>query len=73
MRATIKKTAAAAVATLATVSPAFAAPAYTDNRGILVWSILGFCALILAIIPDERNPRCDEIAKLLSAIAEEPK
>ena len=69
MRATIKKTAAAAVATLATVSPAFAAPAYTDNRGILVWSILGFCALILAIIPDERNPRCDVIAKKLNTKA----
>jgi len=69
MRATFMKIATAAVATLATASPALAASTYTDNRGILVWSILGFCALILAVIPDERNPRCDEIAKELSTKA----
>ena len=70
MRATFMKIAAAAVATLATVSPALAAPAYTDNKGILVWSVLGFCALIIAIIPDERNARCEKTAKGYSPVTE---
>ena len=39
--------AAAAAATMAAVTPAFAAPAYTDNSGILVWTFLGFCAVIV--------------------------
>ena len=47
MRTTIKRIATAAVATMATAAPAFAAPTYSDNSGILVWSFLGFCALIV--------------------------
>ena len=66
MRITFMRIVAAAVATLATASPALAAPTYTDNKGILVWSFFGFCALLIALLPDERNPRCDEILKLLS-------
>jgi hypothetical protein len=70
MRVTFMRIAAATVTALATASPALAAAATTDNKGILVWSVLGFCALIIAIIPDERNHRCDEIAKGLSTKAE---
>ena len=70
MRTTFTRIATAAVATMATAAPAFAAPTYTDNSGILVWSFLGFCALIVALLPDERNPRCDETAKGYSTEAE---
>ena len=47
MLTTMRTIATAAVATLAAVTPAFAAPAYTDNSGLLVWSFLGFCAVIV--------------------------
>ena len=47
MKTTIRTIATAAVATMATAAPAFAAPAYSDNSGLLVWSFLGFCALIV--------------------------
>ena len=47
MRATMRALATAAVATMATAAPAFAAPAYNDNSGLLVWSFLGFCAVIV--------------------------
>jgi hypothetical protein len=71
MRATFIRIATAAVATMGIATPALAA--YTDNKGILVWSILGFCALIIAIIPDERNARSEEIAKGYSTEAEASK
>jgi ABC-type enterochelin transport system permease subunit len=61
MRATIKRIATAVVATMAVATPAFAA--YTDNRGFLVWSILGLSVLIIAVIPDEGNARHDGITK----------
>ena len=47
MRATLRTIATAAVATMVTAAPAFAAPTYTDNSGLLVWSFLGFCAVIV--------------------------
>ncbi len=47
MKTTLRTIATAAVATLAAVTPAFAAPTYTDNSGLLVWSFLGFCAVIV--------------------------
>ena len=47
MKTTMRTIATAAVATLAAVTPAFAAPTYTDNSGLLVWSFLGFCAVIV--------------------------
>ena len=47
MLTTMRTIATAAVATLAAVTPAFAAPAYTDNSGLLVWSFLGFGAVIV--------------------------
>ena len=47
MRTTLRTIATAAVATMATAAPAFAAPAYNDNSGLLVWSFLGFCAVIV--------------------------
>ena len=47
MRATFRNMATAAVAMMVTAAPAFAAPTYTDNSGLLVWSFLGFCALIV--------------------------
>ena len=47
MKPTLRTRATAAVATLAAVTPAFAAPTYTDNSGLLVWSFLGFCAVIV--------------------------
>jgi hypothetical protein len=47
MKTTLRTIAAAAVVTLAAVTPAFAAPTYSDNSGLLVWSFLGFCAVIV--------------------------
>ncbi len=47
MKTTLRMIASAAVATMATAAPAFAAPAYSDNSGLLVWSFLGFCAVIV--------------------------
>ena len=47
MRATLRNMATAAVATMVTAAPAFAAPTYNDHSGLLVWSFLGFCALIV--------------------------
>jgi Mg2+/Co2+ transporter CorB len=61
MRTTIKKIATAAVVTIATATLAFAAPAYTDDKGILVWSFLGFCVLIIALIPDKGKARSDDV------------
>jgi len=61
MRITFMRIVAAAVATLATASPALAAPTYTDNKGILVWSFLGFCVLIIALIPDKGKARSDDV------------
>jgi hypothetical protein len=46
MKTTLRMIASAA-ATMATAAPAFAAPAYSDNSGLLVWSFLGFCAVIV--------------------------
>jgi pyruvate/2-oxoacid:ferredoxin oxidoreductase alpha subunit len=65
MRAIARITAAVA-ATMATAIPAFAASTFTDHGDILVCSFLGCCALIIAAIPDERNPRSYEVAKGLS-------
>ena len=55
MRATLRTIATAAVATMVTAVPAFAAPTYTDNSGLLVWSFLGFCAVIVVaqVLPAE--------------------
>jgi hypothetical protein len=47
MKTTLRTIATAAVATMAAATPAFAAPTYSDNSGLLVWSFLGFCALIV--------------------------
>ena len=47
MKTTLRMIAFAAAATTATAAPAFAAPAYSDNSGLLVWSFLGFCAVIV--------------------------
>lgn len=47
MKTTLKKAALTATAFLTTAAPALAAPAHTDNSGILVWTFLGFCALIV--------------------------
>jgi hypothetical protein len=47
MKTTLRTIATAVAATMATAAPAFAAPAYSDNSGLLVWSFLGFCALIV--------------------------
>ena len=47
MKTTITRIASAVAATMATAAPAFAAPTYTDNSGLLVWSFLGFCAVIV--------------------------
>ena len=47
MKTTVTRIASAVVATMATAAPAFAAPTYTDNSGLLVWSFLGFCAVIV--------------------------
>ena len=47
MKTTMRTMATAVAATMATAAPAFAAPTYSDNSGLLVWSFLGFCALIV--------------------------
>ena len=47
MRTTLHRAATAAATTLVTAVPAFAAPASTDHSGLLAWSFLGFCAVIL--------------------------
>ena len=47
MKTTLRTIATAVAATMATAAPAFAAPTYTDNSGLLVWSFLGFCAVIV--------------------------
>lgn len=47
MKTTLRTIASATAATMATAAPAFAAPAYTDNSGLLVWTFLGFCAVIV--------------------------
>ena len=47
MRTTLRTIATAVAATMVTAAPAFAAPTYTDNSGLLVWSFLGFCAVIV--------------------------
>ena len=47
MKITLRTIAAATAATMATAAPALAAPAYTDSSGLLVWSFLGFCAVIV--------------------------
>ena len=47
MKTTLRTMATAVAATMATAAPAFAAPTYSDNSGLLVWSFLGFCALIV--------------------------
>jgi hypothetical protein len=47
MKTTMRTMATTVVATMATAAPAFAAPTYSDNSALLVWSFLGFCALIV--------------------------
>ena len=47
MRTTLRTIATAAAATMVTAAPAFAAPTYSDHSGLLVWSFLGFCAVIV--------------------------
>ena len=47
MKTTLRTIAAAVAAPMVAAAPAFAAPAYTDHSGLLVWSFLGFCALIV--------------------------
>ena len=47
MKTTLRTIDSATAATMATAAPAFAAPAYTDNSGLLVWTFLGFCAVIV--------------------------
>ena len=47
MKTTLRTIATAVAATMATAAPAFAAPTYSDNSGLLVWSFLGFCAVIV--------------------------
>ena len=47
MKTTVTRIASAVAATMVTAAPAFAAPTYTDNSGLLVWSFLGFCAVIV--------------------------
>jgi len=43
----ITRIATAVAATMVSAAPAFAAPTYSDHSGLLVWSFLGFVALIV--------------------------
>ena len=47
MKTTLRTIATAAVAPMVAAAPAFAAPTYTDHSGLLVWTFLGFCAVIV--------------------------
>jgi hypothetical protein len=47
MKTTMRALATAAVATMVSAAPVFAAPTYSDNSGLLVWSFLGFVAVII--------------------------
>lgn len=47
MRTLITRAATAAAMIVTTAAPAFAAAEYTDHSGLLVWTFLGFCALIV--------------------------
>ena len=47
MRTTVHRAVTAAVATLVSAAPAFAAPANSEPSGLLAWSFLGFCAVIV--------------------------
>ena len=47
MKTTLRTIATTVAATMATAAPAFAAPTYRDNSGLMVWSFLGFCAVIV--------------------------
>lgn len=52
MRTTLHRAATAAAAILVSAAPAFAAPAFaapanSEPSGLLAWSFLGFCAVIL--------------------------
>lgn len=71
MRTTSTRIATAVAAMLTIATPAFAASSYVDNGSILVVSFLGCCALVIALIPDERNPRCAEMAEPIPVKAED--
>jgi hypothetical protein len=43
------KTLSSVLATVLVASPAFASHFAPDNSGILVWSFLGFCSLIVVM------------------------
>jgi hypothetical protein len=47
MKTTMRALATAVAATMVTAAPAFAAPANTEHSGLLVWSFLGFVAVII--------------------------
>lgn len=47
MKTTMRTIGTTAAALLMTVTPALAAPRFEDNSGLLVWSFLGFCAVIV--------------------------
>lgn len=63
MRTIFTKIATAVTATLATATPALAGTLYSDNGSFMVVAFFGCCALLIALIPDERKVRCDEIAE----------
>ena len=44
---TALRTVATAVVAAVTAVPAFAAPTATEHSGLLAWSFLGFCAVII--------------------------
>jgi len=47
MKTTMRTLTAAVAATMVGAAPAFAATEYTDHSGLLCWTFLGFCALIV--------------------------
>ena len=47
MKTTLRLIAAAVAAPMVAAAPAFAAPEFTDHSGLLVWTFLGFCAVIV--------------------------
>jgi hypothetical protein len=69
MKTTLRTIAAATAATMATAAPAFAAPVYADNSGLLVWSFLGFCAVIVVA---QVLPALMMMVGIVKGIATEP-
>ena len=60
MRTTFTRIATAVIMTMILATPVLAGSLYTDNGSLLVVSFFGFCALLIAVIPDEAKVRSND-------------